>query len=83
MAKDSDAARARAEARFKKPTQEDKDKATADYEAGMQAVRDRSAKLRELRLAREAEDEEAAAAKGAAKRKAGTKKPAARKTKPK
>jgi hypothetical protein len=86
LANDPKADRARAEARFKKPTQEDKAKAMADYEAEMQAVRDRSARLKALRLAKEAEDEKAAAAataarKTSAKRKAAAKKPAGRRTK--
>jgi hypothetical protein len=81
LSNDPKADRARAEARFKKPTQEDKDKATAEYEAEMQAVRERSAKLKALRLAKEAEDEKAGAAqkKETAKRKAASKKPAGQK----
>lgn len=77
MPNDPKSDRARAEARFKKPTREDKDKAIADYQAEMQAVRDKTARLKALRLAKEAADEKAAAAGKPAKAKSSRKKTAA------
>lgn len=57
LSDDPTPARARAEAAFKKEQQRvDSAIAMADYEAQAQAVRERTARLRELRLAKEAAD---------------------------
>ena len=75
MADNSEAARLRAEARFEKLQKTTQENAAvwAQYEASCAAVRDRTTSLRELRLAKEARDAEAAAAaaldKAAAKKK--------------
>jgi hypothetical protein len=52
----TDAARARAEAQFKKKEQQAREgeQARAEYEATQRAVRENTARLRALRLAREA-----------------------------
>lgn len=57
-----------------KPTNEDKAKAWSDYQAEVRAVREKSAKLKELRLARdqEAEAERAQAKTAGTARKKGT-----------
>ena len=74
MADNSEAARLRAEARFEKLQKTTQESAAvwAQYEASCAAVRDRTASLRELRLAKEAQDAEVAAA--AALEKAASKK---------
>jgi hypothetical protein len=59
MSNNSKQARARGEALFPR---EARDNAMAEYKAEAQAVRDRTAKLRELRLAKEAAEQELAAA---------------------
>lgn len=59
MSNQSKQARLRGELLF---TPEDKQKVMAEYKAEAQAVRDRTAKLRALRLAKEAADQEQAAA---------------------
>jgi hypothetical protein len=61
----SDEARNRAEASFKKKEQQAREgaKAMADYEAAGRALEKKTARLRALRLAKEAADAQAAAAK--------------------
>jgi hypothetical protein len=49
-------ARELAEARFNRPTQEDKDDGMAEYKAKADALRERTVQLRRLRLAEEAKD---------------------------
>ena len=74
MADHSEAARLRAEARFEKLQKTTQENAAvwAQYEASCAALRDRTSSLRELRLAKELVEAEAAAA--AALAKAATKK---------
>ena len=73
-------AQAKAEASFKRKEDQARDgkKAMAEYEAGRIAMRERTAKLRAQRMARDAEEaaeaEAAAAAKPAKKEKAAPKK---------
>ena len=50
-------ARELAEARFSRPTQEDKNEAMTEYKAKAEALHDRTARLRKLRLEREAQDQ--------------------------
>ena len=73
MADNSEAARARAEARFEKLQKTSQENAAvwAQYEASCSAIRERTSTLKELRLAKEAEDAAAAASvvKTATKRK--------------
>ncbi|MEX0753451.1 MAG: hypothetical protein WD073_11080 [Xanthobacteraceae bacterium] len=78
MAKDMKEAKARAEASFKKKELQAREGAEArmQYEAERQAVRDKTARLKALRLAKEASDQTVAAEKKAA---APPKKPAAAK----
>lgn len=68
MAKGSKEAQERAEASFKRKEIQARDgrKAMVEYEAATQAMRDKTAKLRELRLARDAEESRAEAEKPAA-----------------
>ena len=56
MSTSIDMARARAEAQFKKKEQQARDgeQARAEYDAQQQAVREKTARLRALRLARDA-----------------------------
>lgn len=62
-----DAAKKRADASFRKEERvKDGKKGAADYEAASRAVAAKTARLRALRLAKEAADQEAAAAKAAA-----------------
>jgi hypothetical protein len=57
---DPDTARARAEAAFRKEQQaRDGAKAWLEYEAGMRATQEKTARLRALRLAKEAADKQA------------------------
>jgi len=57
---DSDTARNRAEAAFRKEQQaRDGAKAMFEYEAGMRAVQEKTARLRALRLAKQAAEQEA------------------------
>ena len=57
---DSDTARNRAEAAFRKEQQaRDGAKAMLEYEAGMRAVQEKTARLRALRLAKQAAEQEA------------------------
>ena len=74
MADNSEAARLRAEARFEKLQKSTQENASvwAQYQASCVAVREKTSSLRELRLAKEALDAEAAAA--AAVEKAASKK---------
>ncbi|RYB04138.1 hypothetical protein [Lichenibacterium ramalinae] len=74
MADHSEAARLRAEARFEKQqkTSEENAAVWAQYQASCVAVRERTSSLRELRLAKEAQEAKVAAA--AALQKAATKK---------
>jgi hypothetical protein len=74
MADNSEAARARAEARLEKLRKTTQESAAvwSQYRASCQAVRDRTSTLRDLRLAKEAADSVAAAL--AAAEKASTKK---------
>ena len=69
-------AQAKAEASFKRKEDQARDgkKAAAEYEANRLAVRERTAKLKAQRLARDAADAEAAKEAKAAKPKAGAKK---------
>ena len=69
MADNSEAARARAEARFEKLQKTTAENAAvwAQYEASRNAMRDRTANLKELRLAKEAAEAETAAAAAAEK----------------
>ena len=75
MSNQSKEAQAKAEASFKRKADQARDGklAAAEYEAAGRAMRERTAKLREQRLAKEAADREAEAAKP---------KPKAAKTKP-
>jgi hypothetical protein len=61
-------ARELAEARFKRPTQEDKDDAMAEYKAKADALHERTVQLRKLRLAEEAKDHHRSLKKWGAKR---------------
>jgi hypothetical protein len=65
MSTQSKEAQAKAEASFKRKADQARDGklASAEYEAAGRAMRERTAKLRELRLAKEAADREAEAAK--------------------
>jgi hypothetical protein len=63
MVEKSDKTRDRAEAQFKKVTQAT---AAAEYRTDVLAMREKTARLRRLRLAKEAADSEAAAAEAAA-----------------
>ena len=74
MADNSEAAKLRAEVRFEKLQRTTQENAVvwAQYEASCSAVRERTSSLRELRLAKEAQD--AATAAAAALEKAATKK---------
>jgi len=65
MSNQSKEAQAKAEASFKRKADQARDGklASAEYEAAGRAMRERTAKLRELRLAKEAADREAEAAK--------------------
>jgi hypothetical protein len=57
---DSDTARARAEAAFRKEQQaRDGAKAWLEYESSMRAIQERTARLRALRLAKEAAERDA------------------------
>lgn len=57
---DSDTARARAEAAFRKEQQaREGANARLEYDAAMRAVQEKTARLRALRLAKEAADQEA------------------------
>lgn len=69
MADNSEAARARAEARFEKlqRTTEENAAVWAQYEASGVALRERTTTLKELRLAKEAQDHAAAAVAAAEK----------------
>lgn len=59
-----------AEARFSRPTQEDKNDAMAEYKAKSEALHERTARLRRLRLEREAQEQrDSTARKPAVKRK--------------
>jgi hypothetical protein len=51
-------ARELAEARFKRPTQGDKDEAMAEYKAKADALHERTQRLRKLRLAHEAKEQQ-------------------------
>jgi hypothetical protein len=53
-------ARNQADAQFTRPAQTDKDSAMAEYKAQAQIVRDKTERLRALRLAKEAVEEKAA-----------------------
>ncbi len=66
-------ARNQADAQFTKPAQTDKDSAMAEYKAQAQAAREKTERLRALRLAKEATEEKAAPKK---KQAAAAKKPA-------
>lgn len=62
----SDKARAQAEASFKKAEAErDSASAWAEYQAALAAIQEKTARLRALRLAKEAADEAAGAGNGA------------------
>ena len=67
-------ARNQADAQFTRPAQTDKDSAMAEYKAQAQLARDKTERLRALRLAKEAAEEKTASAK---KRAAPAKKTAA------
>ena len=56
-------ARNQADAQFSRPAQTDKDSAMAEYKAQAQVARDKTERLRALRLAKEAAEEKAAPAK--------------------
>ena len=56
-------ARNQADAQFTRPAQTDKDSAMAEYKAQAQVARDKTERLRALRLAKEAAEEKAAPAK--------------------
>jgi hypothetical protein len=56
-------ARNQADAQFARPAQTDKDSAMAEYKAQAQVARDKTERLRALRLAKEAAEEKAALAK--------------------
>lgn len=72
-------ARNQADAQFARPAQTDKDSAMAEYKAQAQLNRDKTERLRALRLAKEAAEEKAAPAKRPApvKKRAPAKKAAA------
>ena len=73
-------ARNQADAQFARPQQTDKDSAMAEYKAQAQLSRDKTERLKALRLAKEAAEEKAAPAKKApAKKRAPAKKAAAKK----
>jgi hypothetical protein len=74
LAKSSNEAKARAEASFKRKEQQAREgkQAMAEYEAAGKAMREKTARLKALRLAKEAADREAA--KNAPKTKAPAKK---------
>ena len=55
-------ARNQADAQFARPQQTDKDSAMAEYKAQAQVARDKTERLRALRLAKEAADEKSAPA---------------------
>jgi hypothetical protein len=59
MVSDQSQRRARelAEARFKRPTQEDKEDAMAEHKAKADELHERTVRLRKLRLAQEANDQ--------------------------
>jgi hypothetical protein len=66
---DPDTARTRAEAAFRKEQQaREGAKAWVEYEAGMRATHEKTARLRALRLAKEAADKEAGNEKEAGKK---------------
>ena len=71
MGDNSEAARARAEARFEKLRKATQESAAvwAQYEASCRAVRDRTAVLKEMRLAKEASEAATAALAAAAPKK--------------
>ena len=71
MGDNSEAARARAEARFEKIQKATQESAAvwAQYEASCRAVRDRTVLLKEMRLAKEATEAAAAALEKAAPKK--------------
>jgi hypothetical protein len=75
-------ARNQADAQFARPAQTDKDSAMAEYKAQTQVARDKTERLRALRLARDAAEEKAAPAKKAAAKKAAAKKAPAKKRAP-
>ena len=56
-------ARNQADAQFTRPAQTDKDSAMAEYKAQAQVARDKTERLRALRLAKEAAEQKAAPAK--------------------
>ena len=56
-------ARNQADAQFSRPAQTDKDSAMAEYKAQAQVARDKTERLRALRLAKEAAEEKAVPAK--------------------
>jgi hypothetical protein len=73
-------ARNQADAQFARPQQTDKDSAMAEYKAQAQLSRDKTERLKALRLAKEAAEEKAAPAKKApAKKRAPAKKTPAKK----
>jgi hypothetical protein len=73
-------ARNQADAQFARPAQTDKDSAMAEYKAQAQLARDKTERLKALRLAKEAAEEKAAPAKKApAKKRAPAKKTPAKK----
>ena len=82
MSTDTSAARTRAEANFRKEERaKDGAKAMMEYQAQNAALREKTAKLRALRLAKEAEEaKEAHEAKVAKEAKAAEKKPTGRKS---
>jgi hypothetical protein len=71
-------ARNQADAQFARPQQTDKDSAMAEYKAQAQVARDKTERLRALRLAREAEELAAPAKKAPAKKAAVKKRAPAR-----
>lgn len=79
---DDEKDRIRAENRSRKLEQaREGEKAMAQYEAANQAIREKTERLRALRLAKEAKEQEEAARKGSAARPAARKKTAAAKAK--
>jgi hypothetical protein len=75
-----DSKKQQADAQFRKVQRaEDGKKAMAEYEAGVVAIRAKTEKLRELRLARDAADKAAAPAASAPAKKVAAKKGAAKK----
>jgi hypothetical protein len=76
----SSMSREQADAKFEKTQRAAREaaKAAAEYEADSQALRSRTAKLREMRMARDAVEETAAAEKKAAKAAAPRKRAAAK-----